>query len=284
MSDKSHIVDELRRKLLKTSLVGPGFVMLPRESESRTTPSRQQSRGTLNESLLPADKADAIEPVRQEQPIDGELGEATVVNRDVNANPEGELALSIEGGLDGAGKFSFDVFPYLETTWTAPETGEYVVTVKYDAEGKGQQIADEEGYVSALTILESNLSIIDEDDNNLTEKTVQDHRAVNENHFPEYTEEAVMAWARGILRAEFGPVVGTIVWFFVEPFVEDIIDIVDESGQAEKEIHEDGQIQASFRVEQGGSYRIRFFSNGTFLGSQAGQQAVSKPTSQLTIP
>lgn len=281
-------VNRLRRTLLKGGAVGGIFALLSLRYllDDERTPTVPTDAPVAVEGLLPADRAVSPDPEAITEPVDGRFGEPTVGIEQVSANEDGTIELDLGGNLDGAGKFGLLGAPYVESTWTAPERGEYVLTANYDVRGHAQQEAEavlEQGGAAVATFLESTLAILDSDDRVVSHRTTVDHRTANEDHLPELVEEAV-SWA---VTVALGPSTGLLGRMIGRAAISGLVDwVFDTGGRADKSIAEDGQLDVKFLAEEGRTYRFRFATDGGYSGKsirdRSGFRAALSVTNRLT--
>jgi hypothetical protein len=174
------------------------------------------------------------------------------------------MTLGIGGHLDGAGKFAISGGPYVETEWTAPRSGEHIVTATYRARATGSQEVFNDNATNVATPLNTNIAVMNADSDELAAKTFLDHGVDGPDIDEELLEEVLSFFAGRLLAPYLGPI-GRIVAGFVLDYVIDWI-IPNDRPEAVA-IDRTYTRQLRFWPEKGRTYRLRFSTIGGFSGT-----------------
>lgn len=257
---------ESRRQFLKAVSGVGGVAVLPvgRTSASGSGTTNELDTDRQSASLLPADRTYSNPP--QIGSETARSGSDRLERDDVGVDPAGRTYLDVEGGLDGEGRFGLTCAPTLETTWTAPRTGEYVVRARYQSNGRLQHDFGLDALVSSFP--KTTLAVIDDDTGARTARTFLDFGIVGPDLDEFLLERGVQILASRLIPSFFGPFGPLLSAFLLGPVIDWIIP--DPSGSVG--FSPTYKRQLRFWAQEGHTYRIRFYSIAGGAGASRGNE------------
>lgn len=267
---------ESRREFLRAAGLTGGTAVLP---VGQVAASSGRSRTVLDsdfqrESLLPAERTFS-EPPKMEAETADNGGEEYFQRDEVGVDPAGRLSLDIKGGLDGEGKYGLTGAPTLETTWTAPRTGEHVVRARYRTRGGLHHDFGDGTLVSSFP--KSTLAVLDTETGSATVRPFLDSGIVSPDIDEFLIEEGLEFLARRLVLPFFGPI-GSIFARFI---IDQVVDWIVPEPTGNDTFGRTYERQLRFWAKEGRTYRIRFYTSGG--GAGASQSGSGSCRTRLTV-
>jgi len=257
---------ESRRQFLKTAALTGGAAVFPagRATAAEGNAALALAADRQRESLLPAEQTYSNPPEIGSETTG--RGDDRLERDDVGADRAGRTFLDVEGGLDGEGRFGLTCAPTLETTWTAPRTGEHVVRARYQSNGRLQHDFGLDALVSSFP--KTTLAVIDDDTGTRTARTFLDFGIVGPDLDEFLLERGVQILASRLIPSFFGPFGPLLSAFVLGPVIDWIIP--DPSGSVGFSPTYERQLR--FWAQEGHTYRIRFYSIAGGAGASRGNE------------